>query len=130
MLKTQPKQVPPVAETRYLPIEDYGMIGDLTTVALVGKNGSIDWCCLPDFDSPSIFAAILDADKGGFFRLAPADHDNLGTKQMYFPETNILITRFLSNDGVGEITDFMPIKPKGSERYEHHLVRAVHMVRG
>ncbi|GHO90732.1 glucoamylase [Reticulibacter mediterranei] len=130
MLKTQSKQVPPVAKTRYLPIEDYGMIGDLTTVALVGKNGSIDWCCLPDFDSPSIFAAILDADKGGFFRLTPTEHDSLGTKQMYFPETNILITRFLSNDGVGEITDFMPIKPKGSERYEHHLVRAVHMVRG
>jgi GH15 family glucan-1,4-alpha-glucosidase len=126
--KQQPVQTP--IETRYLPIEDYGMIGDLTTVALVGKNGSIDWCCLPDFDSPSIFATLLDAEKGGFFRLAPTEQDSLGTKQMYFPETNILITRFLSNDGVGEITDFMPIKLKGTERYEHHLVRAVHMVRG
>jgi len=116
--------------TRYLPIEEYGMIGDLSTVALVGKNGSIDWCCLPDFDSPSVFGTLLDAGKGGSFRLAPVEQESLGTKQMYFPETNILITRFLTHDGVGEITDFMPIKQKGTERYEHHLVRAVHMVRG
>jgi GH15 family glucan-1,4-alpha-glucosidase len=117
-------------ETRYLPIEDYGIIGDLTTVALVGKNGSIDWCCLPDFDSPSVFAALLDADKGGSFRLAPVEQESLGTRQMYFPDTNILITRFLTNDGVGEVTDFMPIKLKGTQRYEHHLVRSVHMLRG
>src|SRR5215469_16823137 len=76
-----------LTETRYLPIEAYGMIGDLTTVALVGKNGSIDWCCLPDFDSPSIFTALLDADKGGSFRLAPIEDEQLETKQMYFPET-------------------------------------------
>ena len=119
-----------LTETRYLPIEEYGMIGDLSTVALVGKNGSIDWCCLPDFDSPSVFGTLLDADKGGSFRLSPVEQEGLGTKQMYFPETNILITRFLTHDGVGEITDFMPIKSKGTGRYEHHLVRAVHMVRG
>ncbi len=129
MLTTQ-QPAPTLLETRYLPIEDYGMIGDLTTVALIGKNGSIDWCCLPDFDSPSVFAALLDADKGGFFRLAPAEGEHFSTKQMYFPETNILVTRFLTNDGVGEITDFMPIKQRGTARYEHHLVRAVHMVRG
>ena len=120
----------PLIETRYLPIEGYGMIGDLSTVALVGKNGSIDWCCLPDFDSPSIFAALLDADKGGSFHLAPVEQEHTGTKQMYLPETNILITRFMTNDGVGEITDFMPIKQPGTERYQHHLIRAVHMVRG
>ncbi|MDQ2887586.1 MAG: glycoside hydrolase family 15 protein [Chloroflexota bacterium] len=120
----------PLIETRYLPIEAYGMIGDLSTVALVGKNGSIDWCCLPDFDSPSIFAALLDADKGGSFHLAPVEQEHTGTKQMYLPETNILITRFMTDDGVGEITDFMPIKQPGTERYQHHLVRAVHMVRG
>ena len=97
-----------LTETRYLPIEEYGMIGDLSTVALVGKNGSIDWCCLPDFDSPSVFGTLLDAGKGGSFRLAPVEQEGLGTKQMYFPETNILITRFLTHDGVGEITDFMP----------------------
>src|SRR5258708_38131583 len=87
------QRAPTLTETRYLPIEDYGMVGDLTTVALVGKNGSIDWCCLPDFDSPSIFAALLDADKGGSFGLAPIDHEHLGTKQMYFPETKILCPR-------------------------------------
>ncbi|GCE17135.1 trehalase-like domain-containing protein [Dictyobacter kobayashii] len=58
---------------KYLPIEDYALIGNLHTVALVGKNGSIDWCCLPRFDSPSIFGALLDADKAGFFRIAPTD---------------------------------------------------------
>lgn len=120
----------PLTETPYLPIEAYGMIGDLSTVALVGKNGSIDWCCLPDFDSPSIFAALLDADKGGSFHLAPVEQEHTGTKQMYLPETNILITRFMTDNGVGEITDFMPIKQPGTERYQHHLVRAVHMVRG
>lgn len=130
MLKTQPEPAPSTTETRYLPIEDYGMIGDLYTVALVGKNGSIDWCCLPDFDSPSVFGALLDADKGGSFRLAPCEQEQFSAKQMYFPETNILITRFLAHDGIGEITDFMPIKAKGTHRYEHHLVRAVHMVRG
>src|SRR5215475_16141520 len=85
-----------VAKTGYLPIEDYGIVGDLYTVALVGKNGSIDWCCLPDFDSPSVFGALLDAGKGGHFRLAPAEQDGISAKQMYFPESNILITRFLS----------------------------------
>jgi GH15 family glucan-1,4-alpha-glucosidase len=130
MLETKQQRAETSKETRYLPIEAYGMIGDLTTVALVGKNGSIDWCCLPDFDSPSVFGALLDADKGGSYRLAPVAQEGLETKQMYFPETNILITRFLTHDGVGEITDFMPIKQKGTRRYEHHLVRAVHMVRG
>jgi GH15 family glucan-1,4-alpha-glucosidase len=84
----------------YLPIEDYGVIGDLYTVALVGKNGSIDWCCLPDFDSPSVFGAILDSAKGGFFRIAPVEAPGVDLKQMYLPNTNILITRFLSTDGV------------------------------
>lgn len=130
MHKTQPKRAQLAVETRYLPIEDYGMIGDLYTVALVGKNGSIDWCCLPDFDSPSVFGALLDAEKGGSFRLAPVGQEHVNARQMYFPETNILISRFLTHDGVGEITDFMPIKQPGTQRYEHHLVRAVHMVRG
>lgn len=130
MLKTQPKPATSATETRYLPIEAYGMIGDLYTVALIGRNGSIDWCCLPDFDSPSVFAALLDAEKGGSFRIAPTGEQQLTTRQLYFPETNILITRFMTNTGVGEITDFMPIKLKGSERYEHHLVRSVQIIRG
>lgn len=130
MLKTRPQPDLAARETRYLPIEDYGMIGDLYTVALVSKQGSIDWCCLPDVDSPSVFGAILDAEKGGAFHLAPVECAGLTTRQMYFPETNILITRFLTHDGIGEITDFMPIKQQGTQHYEHHLIRAVHMVRG
>jgi GH15 family glucan-1,4-alpha-glucosidase len=129
MLRTEAAPAPTAAKARYLPIEDYAMVGDLYSVALVGKNGSIDWCCLPDFDSPSVFGALLDAGKGGFFRLAPAE-DDVTTKQMYFPGSNILITRFLSHDGVGEITDFMPVKQPGTGNSEHHLVRGVHMVRG
>src|SRR5437763_12485589 len=94
----------------YLCIEEYGLIGNLHTVALVGKNGSIDWCCIPSFDAPSVFGALLDAEKGGFFRIAPIDTSGVEYKQLYLPDTNILITRFLTVDGVGEITDFMPIK--------------------
>ncbi len=118
------------AATAYQPIEDYAVIGDLHTVALVGKNGSIDWCCIPRFDSPSVFGALLDARKGGFFRIAPPAQNPMGHKQLYIPETNILVTRFLTVDGVGEITDFMPIKQPGSAEHQHHLYRAVSVVRG
>jgi GH15 family glucan-1,4-alpha-glucosidase len=114
----------------YLPIEDYALIGDLHTVALVGKNGSIDWCCLPRFDSPSVFGALLDAGKGGFFRIAPTDTTGVKNRQLYLPETNILLTRFLSVAGVGEITDFMPIKPVGTSAHEHHLIRSVAVIQG
>ncbi len=114
----------------YQPIEDYAVIGDLHTVALVGKNGSIDWCCLPCFDSPSVFGAILDANKGGFFRIAPPDTPGMSHKQLYLPDTNILITRFLTVDGVAEITDFMPIKHSKQLEHQHHIVREVAVVRG
>jgi GH15 family glucan-1,4-alpha-glucosidase len=87
-------------------------------------------CCIPDFDSPSVFGAILDATKGGFFRIAPVQTPGMDLKQMYLPSTNILITRFLTGDGVGEITDSMPIKHTGSAPSQHHLVRAVHVVNG
>ena len=78
----------------YKNIGDYGIIGDLHTVALVGIDGSIDWCCLPRFDSPSVFGAILDDKIGGHFKIAPVQKGN--TRQMYLPETNILLTRFLA----------------------------------
>jgi len=113
----------------YLPIEDYGVIGDLETVALVGKNGSIDWMCYPHFDSPSVFAAILDDEKGGSFRIAPA-RDGVTHKQMYVPDTNVLLTRFLSPDGVAEVTDFMPVRGGEGEHGHHWLVRRVEVVRG
>ena len=107
----------------YQPIEDYGVIGDLRTAALIGKNGSLDWLCLPHFDSPSVFCAILDDTKGGRFQIIPTSND-VTTKQLYWPDTNVLVTRFLSPEGVAEVVDFMPIN--GVQR----LVRRVHCVRG
>src|SRR5215467_14295344 len=112
----------------YKPIESYGVIGDLHTVALVSMDGSIDWCCLPQFDSPSIFAAILDERKGGFFKIASlyeAQH-----KQMYLPDSNVLLTRFLSPEGVGEVVDFMPIQDASHGKKVHQIVRVVRAVRG
>src|SRR5690349_24796988 len=92
----------------YQPIENYGIIGNMRTVALVGMNGSIDWLCYPRFDSPSVFGAILDDNKGGSFRIAPSC-PHATRKQLYWPDTNVLLTRFLSEGGVAEITDFMPV---------------------
>lgn len=110
----------------YQPIENYGIIGDLNTIALVGLNGSIDFMCFPDFDSPSIFAALLDHEKGGKFQISPA-FTKMKTKQLYLPDTNVLLTRFLSEEGVGEITDFMPVE----ELFEgKELVRRVTTIRG
>jgi len=112
--------------SRYAPIEDYGIIGDLHTVALVGKDGSIDFLCLPSFDSPSVFAALLDAERGGRFQIAP-QLGEAARKQLYLPDTNVLLTRFLSSDGVAELSDFMPVEDGGQA---HTLVRRVKTVRG
>jgi GH15 family glucan-1,4-alpha-glucosidase len=111
---------------RYAPIEDYGIIGDLHTIALVGKNGSIDFLCLPSFDSPSVFAALLDADRGGRFQIAP-QLDDAVHRQLYLPDTNVLLTRFLSDSGVAEVSDFMPVEDAG---VAHNLVRRAKTVRG
>ena len=78
----------------YQPIESYGVIGDMRTAALVGTTGSIDWLCFPHFDSPSVFAAILDDDKGGRFQIAPTVGE-YRSKQLYWPDSNVLVTRFL-----------------------------------
>ena len=110
----------------YQPIENYGIVGDLYTVALVGLNGSIDFMCFPHFDSPTIFAAMLDDRKGGRFSLAPV-LDNVRHKQLYLPDSMVLLTRFLSADGVAEVSDFMPIDAK---RHAHDLVRRAKTVRG
>src|SRR4051794_13251411 len=91
----------------YQPIEEYGVIGDMRSVALVGKNGSIDWCCLPFFDSPSVFGAILDDRIGGRFLLAPVGE--AAVKQIYLPNTNVLVTRFFTDEGTAEVTDFMSV---------------------
>ncbi len=113
------------------PIENYGVIGNMRTVALVSQEGSIDWLCYPHFDSPSVFSAILDRKKGGFFKIAPVG--NFKKKQLYRPDTNVLVTRFLHKDGVGEITDFMPLGAPHDNRHEvEHcqIVRMVRVVRG
>lgn len=110
----------------YQPIENYGIIGDLNTVALIGIDGSIDYMCFPDFDSPSIFAALLDDEKGGHFSIRPAS-ENCNTKQLYLPDTNVLLTRFLCADGVAEVTDFMPV---AEDCEANSLIRRVSCVRG
>jgi GH15 family glucan-1,4-alpha-glucosidase len=111
----------------YQPIENYGIIGNLRTAALVDMNGSIDWLCWPHFDSPSVFAAILDARKGGRFSIAPIG-EQFRNKQFYWPDTNVLITRFLHDDGIGEIEDYMPVSSAGTLPSE--LIRRVRVVRG
>jgi GH15 family glucan-1,4-alpha-glucosidase len=113
----------------YQAIQNYGLIGNTYTTALVGLNGSIDWFCFPHHDSPSVFAALLDDRKGGHFKIAPTTSE-ITHKQFYWPETNVLITRFLTSDGVGEIADFMPVGMTAQEPGHHWLVRRVKVVRG
>ncbi|MGQ0812252.1 MAG: glycoside hydrolase family 15 protein [Nitrospiraceae bacterium] len=113
----------------YQPIEDYGIVGNMRTAALIGLNGSIDWFCYPHFDSPSLFGAILDDQKGGRFQISPL-HEKRTVKQLYWPDTNILITRFLSPDGVAELHDFMPVSFAGLSSWHNQLIRRVKVVRG
>jgi len=112
----------------YQPIENYGIIGDMHSVALVGINGSIDWFCFPHFDSPSVFGRILDARKGGYFQIASTKDAH--QKQLYWPATNVLITRFLNPDGVGEVTDYMPVGAARERDGYHGIIRRVSVVRG
>jgi GH15 family glucan-1,4-alpha-glucosidase len=113
----------------YQPIENYGIIGNMRTVALVGMNGSIDWYCYPHFDSPSVFGAILDDKKGGRFQISAAS-DGVRHKQFYWPSTNVLVTRFLMADGIAELEDFMPVGlPSESSAYRH-VYRRIRCVRG
>lgn len=112
----------------YQPIEHYGIIGNLRTAALVGLDGSIDWLCLPRFDSPSVFGAILDDARGGRFRIAPV-LEGARHKQFYWPDTNVLMTRFMHPDGIVELVDFMPV-PEAGDVCTHELVRRIHVVQG
>ncbi|MDX1411950.1 MAG: trehalase-like domain-containing protein, partial [Nitrospirales bacterium] len=113
----------------YQPIENYGLIGNMRTTALVGMNGSIDWFCFPYFDSPSLFAAILDDAKGGRFKIAPIP-DGVRSKQYYWPDTNVLVTRFHTPAGVGRLIDFMPVGLRPADCTQHGLVRRVQAIRG
>ena len=110
----------------YQPIENYGVIGDLTTTALVSMEGSVDFMCFPRFDSPTIFASLLDSKRGGYFQIAPASGE-FKHRQRYFPDTNILLTRFLGEQGIAAISDFMAMQHLG---HRHNLVRRVKVVRG
>ncbi|GAO16125.1 hypothetical protein UVI_02040200 [Ustilaginoidea virens] len=119
----------------YLPIEDYGMIGNMHTCALVGIDGSVDFLCWPDFDSPSVFCRLLDKDKGGYFSIAPPAEFNCTTKQQYLPSTCILQTRYIHEDGVVDLVDFFPRPKDGNakrvqEELKKWLVRRVECVRG
>jgi hypothetical protein len=117
-----------VAMDRYPEISEHGLIGDLQTAALVSTDGTVDWLCCPRFDSPSIFASLLDHDRGGHFRVGP-DRDDYVSRQLYFPDTAILITRFMTPDEVGEVVDFMPVV-EGRATDRHRLVRLLRVVRG
>ena len=113
----------------YPAIEDHGLIGDLQTAALVSTDGTVDWMCLPRFDSPSVFASLLDSRNGGRFTLAPTGTKHV-TKQMYLPGTAILVTRYLSPGGVAEVIDFMPIDNPRVATDRHRLIRLVRGIRG
>lgn len=116
------------AACHYKPIENYGIIGDMHTAALVGMDGSIDWCCLPDFDSPSVFARLLDVRKGGYFQICPGGE--AVQKQMYLPESCILMTRFFTKDGVGEVMDFMVPHEGPGEKKFRQIIRCARAVKG
>jgi pentatricopeptide repeat protein len=113
----------------YPAIEDHGLIGDLQSSALVACDGTIDWFCAPRFDSPAIFASLLDEHRGGCFSLAPAVPADT-VKQMYVPGTAVLLTRFLSEAGIAEILDFMPIDNPHVRTDNRTIVRVVRGVRG
>jgi GH15 family glucan-1,4-alpha-glucosidase len=110
-------------------IADHAIIGDLQTAALVASNGDVDWFCTPRFDSPSVFASLLDADRGGSFRIAP-EGDGHVTKQAYLGDTAVLATRFMAEGGTGSVVDFMPISDPAVARDQHSIVRLVRAARG
>jgi GH15 family glucan-1,4-alpha-glucosidase len=109
------------------PIENYGVIGNMCSLALVSVNGSIDFLCYPNFDSPTVFAALLDDQKGGCFQIQP-QFGKKRVRQLYLPDTNILLTRFLAEEGVAELTDYMPIATDGAQPNE--LIRTLAVIRG
>ncbi|MFF3914087.1 glycoside hydrolase family 15 protein [Streptomyces sp. NPDC001852] len=116
----------------YPPIAEHGMIGDLQTAALVSSDGTLDWWCTPRFDSPSVFASLLDSERGGHCRLAAElpNGDGMTTRQLYLSDTAILVTRFMGPGGVGEVADFMvPIEVPAPED-THCVVRVARVVRG
>jgi GH15 family glucan-1,4-alpha-glucosidase len=122
------KRTPSAAEPAAIPrtIEAHGVVGDQGTAALIADDGTVDFLCWPALDSPTVFAGLLDVERGGAWALAPV-LEGARTRQVYLPDTNVLRTTFSSPDGIAEITDFMPFpEPGGTPR----LVRRVRVVRG
>ena len=115
------KRTPAAKQLPTESIDNHGVVGDLKTVALVDVNGTIDFMCWPRFESPSVFASLLDAERGGSFELAP-ELGEIRRRQMYLPDTNVLLSRFLSAAGVAEISDFMTVTESGQR-----LIRRVHL---
>ncbi|MFE3037878.1 glycoside hydrolase family 15 protein [Streptomyces canus] len=117
---------------RYPPIAEHGMVGDLQTAALVASDGTVDWWCTPRFDSPSVFASLLDVERGGHCRLAAEfpDDDGMTVRQLYLSDTAVLVTRFMAPDGVGEVADFMVPNDSSTPTDVHQLLRVVRVVRG
>src|ERR1700685_1600994 len=113
----------------YLPIEEHGIVGDLRTVALIGTDGTVDWFCPARFDAPSLFGALLDKDKGGYFSLA-ARTSYAKPKQRYLPDTNILLTRFQGREAVGEVIDFMVPETRATGKGRDLLIRQARAVKG
>src|SRR6476469_4089790 len=117
------------AAVRQQPISDYGLIGDMRTAALVGLDGAIDWCCLPRFDSGSVFAALLDPERGGTWSVRPAV--DWTSTQRYLPRTNILETTFRTAGGIAVLTDFMPVDEDGRPSSPHpEIHRQLRCTRG
>lgn len=104
----------------YMPIEDYGLIGNMRTCAMVATDGGIDYMCWPYFDSPSVFCRILDKRKGGHFTISPTSDDLCTTKQHYLPASNILQTRYLKDEGVMNVVDFFPRPNNKTLDNEYH----------
>ena len=115
-------------EKNYEPVENHGIIGNLQTVAMVALSGTIDFMCFPDFDSPTLFASLLDSKKGGYFSIEPELKD-CHSKQLYIPDTAVLLTRFFSEDGIAEVTDYMPM-PDADGHTVWAIVRKIKTIRG
>ncbi len=104
-------------DRQYQPIDSYGVIGDCHSTVLISPDGSVDWGCLPDFDSPAIFCRLLDAERGGYFQIAPTEGTIPGS-QRYLRGSNVLQTRFASTAGEIVLTDFMPVETLNAWPYK------------
>ena len=112
----------------FAPIADHGVIGDLRTCALVSVDATIDWFCAGRFDSPSVFGSLLDPDAGSWRAWVVDGHTR--TAQFYFPDSAILVTRFLTEDGVAEVHDFFPLVQAREPHHHQRIIRRVVAVRG